>query len=70
MPTKEEIEKWFTHGPDSPENNAKFTSLHAAGRAFALAILEAVPAGPEAQRALERVEEAVMWGNTGISRGR
>lgn len=68
MPTREEVEQWFTHGATTPEKDAKFTALHAAGRAFALHIVDTLPPGPESMKALESAQEAVMWGNTAISR--
>lgn len=69
MPTRAEIETWFTHAAPTPEQAPKFKALHDDGRALALLMFDTLPSNPETEIALMKLEEAVMWANTAISRG-
>lgn len=69
MPTRAEIETWFTHAPPTPEQAPKFKALHDAGRSLALLMFDTLPANAETQISLMKLQEAVMWANTAISRG-
>lgn len=68
LPTKAEVEQWFTHGPDDPGKDLKFTALHEAGRQFALEAISVLPDSHEAERTLDAIQEAVMWATAAISR--
>jgi hypothetical protein len=69
MPTRQDIETWFTHSTPTPEQAPKFKALHDSGRALALLMFDTMPANAETQIALMKLQEAVMWANTAISRG-
>lgn len=69
MPTRQDIETWFSHAPATPEQAPKFKALHDGGRTLALLMFDTLPASAETQIALMKLQEAVMWANTAISRG-
>lgn len=67
--TQAQIEHWFTHGTLSPEKGATIKVIHDAARQLALLINSTLPSGPETNASLDRLQEAVLWANTAISRG-
>ncbi len=69
-PTRDEITHWFEHGKVfTAEQGQRLTDLHAKARELALAFYDTLPRDrPETEQALLKVQEAVQWANTAISR--
>lgn len=67
MPTQADLDNWFTYHPPLPEQIKQYQELRAVGRHFAILIRGEVPAGPEQDRAIEAIRQAVMWANAGIA---
>lgn len=69
MYTKQEVEYWFRRLAGEPSDQAaKFKRLHDAAREFALIAQELLPARHESIRAMDAIQEAVLWGNSAIAR--
>lgn len=64
----EKIEKAFTYHAPKDGQPAKYTMLRDKAKEFAYLIEENVPDSSEKIIALEKIEEAIMWANAGISR--
>lgn len=66
--TEEEFNKRFTYHP--PKQNAidYFDSIRSLGSEFATFVNENCPEGREANLALTKIEEAIMWANASIAR--
>ena len=69
-PNVEEIPFWFTHKqPPTPEQAAKYAQIHQKGREFAEFLAGVLPMDQaESGFAFQKVEEAVYWAVTGVSR--
>ncbi len=69
LPPREEITHWFEHGRTfSTEQGQRLTTIHNKARELALLMLDTLPPRPETAKALARLEEAVAWVNTCVSR--
>lgn len=67
MPTQADLDNWFTYHPPLPEQIEQYQELRAVGLVFASLIRSEVPVGPEQDRAIEAIRQAVMWANAGIA---
>lgn len=56
------------HAPD-PDDRSTHEKLRAACKDLAEFVVMACPNNAERQTALQRIEEAMMWGNASIARG-
>lgn len=62
------LDNWFTHHPpESPGVVAVYQSIRNGGRELAEVIADECPAGRERDIALDKVREAVFWGNAAIA---
>lgn len=69
-PDVSEIPDWFTHKqPPTPEQAEKYAAIHAQARALAEGLAAILPMEqPESGFAFQRLEEAVYWAVTAVSR--
>jgi hypothetical protein len=69
-PDPDAIPFWFTHKqPPTPEQAAKYEAIHQKGREFAEFLARVLPMDQaESGFAFQKVEEAVYWAVTGVSR--
>lgn len=65
---KSEFESRFTYQPPNPDTQPVFASIRDEGKRFAELISENCPDTREALKAIERVEEAIMWANASVAR--
>lgn len=65
---KKSIDDRFTYHPPTEERAVKHIMIREHGKALAQYLDENVPDGYEKERAIQRVEEAVMWANAGLAR--
>lgn len=65
--TPADIENWFEYHAPSQEQQPKYQSLRAAGKALASEILRCTPPGPDQTAAIRKVREAVMTANQAIA---
>jgi len=67
------IKRWFTYHAPNPSQTERYLRLRNAAEAFAVAIMECCPDGPEGgpdkSAALRKVREAVMTANASIAVG-
>jgi len=69
MRMKDYIEVSFTyHAPKNKEQIDKYTYLRNEAKALAHVIDEQCPDSLEKTRAIQKLEEAVMWANAAIAR--
>ena len=61
------IENCFTYHAPTPEKKDKFPILRSAARELAYIINDIVPDGREKSLAITKLQETVMWANTGIA---
>lgn len=66
MNTRAQVDHAFTYHP--PKNPEIFNLLRDEAKYLALVFLENVPDCEERERALDRIQEAVMWANAGLAR--
>lgn len=63
-----DIDNWFTHHPPRSDSQVHaYQQIREGGKILANRIRGQVPDGPEKQKAVEAVREAVMWANAGIA---
>lgn len=68
MPEMYDVAKAFAVHPADRQQASAFEIIRDAGRQAALNVTAWCPDCPERERALERLQEAVMWANAGIAR--
>lgn len=69
LPDRLEMDHWFEHGRTfSTDQGQRLTDLHTKARELALLMLSTLPARPETEQALLRLQESVAWANTSVSR--
>ena len=61
-----DLDQWFNYQTPESSQIPRFLAVREAGGAFAQAILENTPPGPEQRDAIERVRVAVMVANQSI----
>lgn len=66
----ERIENDFTYHPPQGDQAERYVKLRQTGRAFALLLIEMCPDGRERSTALTKLEEAIMWANAAVARGK
>lgn len=66
MHTEAQIEHAFTYHP--PKNPNDFNFLRDSAKEFAIIVHRMLPDCEERERALDRIQEAVMWANAGLAR--
>jgi hypothetical protein len=66
--TKQELDRIFTYHPPRDGQQRVYEAIRNMAREFAEEILGMCPDCAERDRAIERIEEAVMWANAGIAR--
>ena len=65
-----DVDSIYTYHRPKPVDVEKYPAIRAAAKKFAVLVLGTCPEGRERAAALERIEEAVMWANTGIARAK
>ena len=65
---RQELVNRFTYHAPQGDQPARYTQLRGYGLVMASLIEYLVPESRERDMAIERVEEAIMWGNAGIAR--
>jgi len=63
-----DVENIFTYHSPGEWDRVKYETIRNEARRLALLILKACPDGPEKERALANLENAVMWANASIAR--
>ena len=66
--TKEDIENRFTYHAPKDGQLEIYQNIRTLAKELALEIDEVVPEGREKSIAITKLEEAVMWANSGIAR--
>ena len=65
-----ELEEVFRyHPPGSQEDVDAYRALRRHGYELAMALEDLVPPSPERDLAIQKVREAIMWGNAGRALG-
>jgi hypothetical protein len=64
----DDLENRFTYHPPTAEQIPLYEEIRPAGKALARMVLRMVPAGPERDKALDSIDQAIMWANAGIAR--
>ena len=69
LPTtsEEAIDKIFTYQPPTQTTLPKFLAIREAGKYFAKVLLHNMPAGGDRYTAIQKIREAVMVANAGVS---
>lgn len=67
-PTDEQLYDRFTYHPTKPEQIEKYQTVRESIRKAAMTCVAMSPASPEQQRALDKLDEAVMLFNAAIAR--
>lgn len=67
--TPEQLLNWFTYHSPTQDQMPKYLAIREAGMAFASAIVEHAPDGPDTTAAVRKVREAVMTANQAIACG-
>jgi len=65
----QDLDHRFTYHPPKPGQPETYTQLREAGKELAHLIDELCPDGREKSLAITKLEEVIMWTNTGIARG-
>ena len=65
---KEDIDNRFMYHAPKPGQMEMYQDIRTLAKELALEIDEVVPDGREKSLAITRLEEAVMWANSGIAR--
>lgn len=67
VPSKQDLDNWFTYHAPTQEDVDKYLRIRSNALAFAKAIQEECPDGPDKSVAIRTVREAVMWANASIA---
>lgn len=67
--SQEQLDNWFTYHSPSPDQLPKYLAIREAGKAFAQAIVDNAPDGPDTTVAVRKVRESVMTANQAIACG-
>ena len=67
MTSEEYIDKIFTYQPPTQTTLPKFLAIREAGKYFAKVLLFNMPAGGDRYTAIQKIREAVMVANAGVS---
>ena len=62
-----DLDNWFTYHAPAPGQPARYLAIREAGKAFAKAIRDNVPASDDRTAAIRKVREAVMTANQAIA---
>lgn len=66
----EDLDNWFSHHPPRDEIDADvYERIRAAGKTFALVVLEETPPSADQTTAIRTIREAVMWANAAFACG-
>lgn len=63
-----DFEKRFTYQIPTPDTQPVFAEIREVGKGFADMINTKCPDSREALKAIERIEEAIMWANASVAR--
>lgn len=69
MPTREQLENWFSYHSPTAEQLPKYESIRTAALNFAEIICENTPVSADQTAALRKVREAMMTANSSIACG-
>jgi hypothetical protein len=62
------LNRFEYHPPKGNDQIMIYAQIREAGRKFALLLVQKTPSSTEREIALQKIEEAVMWGNAGVAR--
>ncbi|HLT92102.1 MAG TPA: hypothetical protein VKZ85_14305 [Woeseiaceae bacterium] len=65
--TTDDLDRFFTYHPPTPDQIPRYEELRAAARTFAEVILRVTPASADQTAAIRKVREAVMTANAAIA---
>ncbi len=64
---KEDIIKFFVYHPPSKKQIPKYEDIRQQGLLFAMRLDRLCPDGPQKVRAIEKLQECIMWANASIA---
>lgn len=67
VPDDDALQNWFTYHKPTDEDIDKYLRIRSSALAFARAIMEECPNGPDKTVAIRAVRESVMWANASIA---
>jgi len=67
MPTRAEIDAWFTHHPPDEHQIARYKKIREKAKELAVLITDHTPVCPDQTAALRKLRECVMTANAAIA---